>query len=263
MTSEPRNPERLPADDRSLITIILAAGLGKRMKSDLPKVLHPLAGRPLLHYVLDLSETIGSARTLVVVGHRREQVMEASRNFQVEWVVQDRQLGTGDAVKRCLPHLKGYSGQLLVLSGDVPLLKPDTVHKALALHLRTGAAATVFTFKPADPAGYGRIVRGAGDRLLCIVEERDATPEERSISEVNGGVYIFDAPTLAPTLSQIDNRNALGEYYLTDSIGILASSGRILSAFLVDDPLELAGVNSPEQLAQLEWEWLRRRQDKS
>jgi len=243
---------------RSLVTIILAAGKGKRMKSDLPKVLHPLANKPLVHYVIELASTLGSERTLLVVGHGRDQVIEATRNLGVEWVIQDQQLGTGHAVAVCKHRLAEFAGDLLVLSGDVPLLQRETMLKALDLHRASGAAATVLTFRPDDPHGYGRILRGEDDRLIGIVEERDATETERRLSEVNSGVYLFQGQRLLPTLDQIGNDNASGEYYLTDCIKILARSDDRLSVFFVDDPLELAGINDQEQLDGLDEEYRRR-----
>ncbi len=238
--------------DGSLISIILAGGLGKRMKSDLPKVLHPLAGRPLVHHVIDIAREVGSQRTILVIGYKRHLVREATLASGVEWAVQERQLGTADAVRSCLPAITGYRGDILILSGDVPLLRPDTIRAALGLHRRTGAAVTVFTFIPVDPTGYGRVVRGTGGELLRIVEQKDAQPDELKIPEVNGGVYIYRADDLTGSLREVNDDNRAGEFYLTDTVAVLGRRGRRLSAHLVEDPMELAGVNSREQLAQLE-----------
>jgi len=245
--------------DNRLVTIILAAGKGKRMKSDLPKVLHPLAGKPLVHYVIELARSVGSSRILLIVGYGRELVINATRGTGVEWVVQEQQLGTGHAVQMCQSALDGYQGDVVVLSGDVPLLRRETVEEGLSLHRGTGAAATVFTFKPGNPTGYGRIIRGKNGELLRIVEQADGSREELSIDEVNGGGYVFRADRLLATLENLSNDNSAGEYYLTDSIGVLRSWGERVSAFLAVDRLELAGVNSRKQLLELENELIRRR----
>ncbi len=242
----------------SFVTVIMAAGLGKRMHSELPKVLHRVNRRPLVHYVINLARSVGSGRILLVVGHGREQVIDATRELGVEWVVQPVPLGTADAVKSCQQSLEGYNGDVLILSGDVPLLRRQTVVEALEVHRRSGAAATVFTFQPPDPGGYGRIIRGRDDELLRIAEQKDASLDQLQIGEVNGGAYFYRAEALFRALENISFRTATGEYYLTETISILAGWGERLSAFLVEDPLELVGVNNLEQLNELEQELTRR-----
>jgi len=239
-------------------TVILAAGLGKRMHSDLPKVLHQIAGKPLVHYVIDLARSVGSQRILLVIGHKRELVIKATVGMAVEYVVQEPQLGTGDAVKYCEPALKDFEGDVLVLSGDVPLMKPATVEAAYALHSQSEALVTVFTFAPDDPSGYGRIVRGEKGELRRIVEHKDTIGAEKSILEVNAGIYFFESKILFETLQQVTNRNAAGEYYITDVIGILEKQDRPLAAYFVADPIEVAGVNSLAQLKELEQIYLTR-----
>lgn len=239
---------------RSFVTIIMAGGQGKRMKSDLPKVLHRLNDRPLAYFVIDLAREVGSERILLVIGYKREMVREATLNMDVEWVVQEEQLGTGDAIKSCREALKGYKGDLLILSGDVPLLRPATIDSAFELHKKSSAAVTVFTFKPDNPTGYGRIIRGTKDELLRIVEEKDASDNERRIDEVNAGIYFFKSELLFPTLEEITNDNASGEYYLPDTVSLLGKRREPLAAFLVKDPVEVAGVNTAEQLLRLERE---------
>lgn len=236
----------------NFITVILAAGLGKRMNSPLPKVLHPLQGRPLITYVIDLARTLGSLRTLVVVGYRKELVMEAVRDEGVEFVIQEKPLGTADAVKACLPKLGHFPGDLLILSGDVPLLQASTVQQAYRLHRKQKASATVFTFTPPDPCGYGRIVRNSEGSLEAIVEEKDATPELKAIPEVNAGIYFFQAQKLARVLPFITNDNKAGEYYLTDAITLMRRTSEPVEAFFVRDPYEVMGVNTVEQLKELE-----------
>ncbi len=242
-------------------TIIMAAGKGKRMRNDLPKVLHPLAGRPLVHYVIELARSVGSERILLVIGHGSDLVREATRGLNVEWVVQERQLGTGDAIKSCRRDLAGFGGDVLILSGDVPLLQPTTVERAWSLHRESGAAATVLTFKPEDPTGYGRIIRGESGELLSIIEQKDVGTGMLKSDEVNSGVYFFRTEPLFQALDRISNRNAAGEYYLTDTISVLADSNEPLAAFLVEDPLEVAGVNTPQQLSRLEQKLILRRGD--
>jgi len=239
-------------------TIILAAGMGKRMKSDLPKVLHPLAGRPLVHHVIDLARSVGSERIILVIGHGRQLVIDATHGLEVEYAVQEKQLGTGDAVNSCNAMLGSFDGQVLILSGDVPLMRAETVREAFDLHKSSKAAVTVFTFIPESAQGYGRIIRGTKRELLGIVEHKDATPAELQINEVNGGVYFFDSKALFSALGEIGNDNAAGEYYITDTVSILRRKGLAAAAYLVKDPLELDGVNTIDQLKTLESEWFRR-----
>lgn len=246
----------------TFITIILAAGLGKRMNSDLPKVLHTLAGRALVHYVIDQARAADSERIILVVGHKRELVIAETSPRQVQWAVQERQLGTADAVKSCIPALEGCKGDILILSGDVPLLRSRTIQEAWALHLSTRAAATVFTFLPPNPQGYGRILRGNNQELLQIKEDKDADEKTLMINEVNGGVYFFKWQDLRLVLPLIRNDNKAQEYYITDAIKLLRDNHKQVSAFLVKDAWELSGVNSPQQLQELEAEYIRR-QDQS
>ncbi len=237
----------------------MAAGQGKRMKDDLPKVLHELAGKPLVCYVIELARDVGSERILLVIGYKRELVKEATKSLDVEWILQNRQLGTGDAVRVCEKSLAGFSGDVLILSGDVPLMRPTTVERAWSLHKQTDAAATVFTFKPDDPTGYGRIVRGREGELLRIVEQNDAGADDLKLDEVNAGIYFFKLEIMYRALERISDDNTAGEYYLTDTISVLDDWGEPLAAFLVEDPLEVAGVNTPEQLSRLEQELISHR----
>ena len=236
----------------SFVTIIMAAGKGRRMHSDLPKVLHLMAGKPLLHYVITLTQNLGSLRTILVIGHGREKVIAQTEQCGVEWAVQERQLGTGDAVKTCQSLLDDYTGDVLILSGDVPLLTQNSVSEAFQVHQSTYAAATVFTFCPDDPAGYGRVIRGADGEVLRIVEHKDASAVERDVGEVNGGMYLFKSKPLFEALSQISNKNQSAEYYLPDTLEIIRNWGQRISAYIVKDPIEMAGVNDTEQLGELE-----------
>ncbi len=238
-------------------TIILAAGMGKRMMSDLPKVLHPFAGKPLIHHVIDQAKSVGSDKIVLVIGHGRDLVIEATTGMNVEYAIQEQQLGTGDAVQACKNLLGSYRGDVLILSGDVPLLKSSSIVEAHKLHQSTQSVATVFTFIPATPEGYGRILRDGSGNLVGIVEHKDATPEQRLVGEVNAGIYFFDNAKMFKALENVKNDNAAGEFYLTDTIAVLAGWGEKQAGYIVADALEVEGINSPDQLKALESEWLR------
>ena len=232
--------------------VVLAAGQGTRMSSDLAKVLHRVAGRPLLRHVLDALAGLGLPRTLVVVGHQGERVRAAFGDPGLEWVEQPEQRGTGHAVMMAAPALRGFRGSLLVVYGDTPLLTAATLHQLLASHAGSGAAVTVLSMRVPDPRGYGRIVRGSGASVRAIVEERDASPEERGIHEVNSGVYAFDWPRLETALAGLTAHNAQGEYYLTDAVGVLRGAGQPTAVHLAHDHRELLGINTEAQLAEAE-----------
>ena len=232
--------------------LVLAAGQGTRMKSDLAKVLHVMSGRPLLAWVLDTLGDLGVGRVLVVVGHQRERVMAAFAGAEVEWVIQAEQCGTGHAVLVAAPALEGFEGTLLVVCGDTPLLRPATLHALLEGHAASGAAVTVLSMRVPEPRGYGRIVRAPDGGIAAIVEERDATPEQRTLDEVNSGVYAFDYPRLAETLASLSARNAQGEYYLTDTVGLMNRRGLRTAVVCAGDHRELLGINTVGQLAEAE-----------
>ena len=235
--------------------VILAAGEGKRMRSAEAKVLHRLGGRALIEFPIALARTVGVAGTVVVVGHRGDAVRAALAGERgLVFVDQPVQRGTGHALSLARPALPASAREVLLLYGDVPLLAPATAARLLAHHRATRAAATVLTFRPADPTGYGRIVRARGrsGRLRAIVEERDATAAQRRLREANAGVYAFDTAALWPALAAGTPANAQGELYLTDTIHRLVRSRRRVEALPVADPLEVAGVNDRRQLAALE-----------
>ncbi|NOT34503.1 MAG: NTP transferase domain-containing protein [Candidatus Eisenbacteria bacterium] len=235
--------------------LVLAAGQGTRMNSDLPKVLHPMAGRPLLDHVLAALRQLGVGRTLVVIGHQRERVRAAFPSPELEWVVQAEQRGTGHAVLVAGPALEDFSGTLLIVCGDTPLLRAPILHELLEGHHASGAAATVLSAKVPDPGGYGRILRvsgGAEDAIAGIVEQRDATPEQRAIDEINSGNYAFDYRALSGVLGRLTASNSQGEYYLTDTIRLLLADGRKAAVRCAPDHRELLGINTPDQLAEAE-----------
>ncbi|MFH1277697.1 MAG: NTP transferase domain-containing protein [Candidatus Eisenbacteria bacterium] len=228
--------------------LVLAAGEGKRMKSDLPKVLHRLRGKPLLHWVLDAVESARFPRAVVIVGHGGEAVKAASERPGVEFVWQREQKGTGHAVMQAEPLLRDFDGSLVVLSGDVPLVRPGTLERLVSVHEERRAAVTVITAEMPDPTGYGRIVRDAGGEVDRIVEQKDAAPEEREIREINSGTYCFDCRALFEVLPLLRSENAGGEFYLTDTIAKLRERGRVVAPFPVADRWEIFGINTPEHL---------------
>jgi len=228
--------------------VILAAGQGKRMRSSLPKILHPLAGRPLLSHVLCTARTLAPRRIIVVHGNGAEQVRSAFADAQVEWALQAEQLGTGHAVQQALPSISP-DADVLILYADVPLVRSDTLKRLLDAG-RDGLA--VMTAELADPTGYGRIVRQGAGNVARIVEQRDASAAELALREVNAGFMAMSARRLAGWLGKLTNRNAQREYYLTDVVSLAVAEGVPVRAVKVDDPWEVAGVNSKRELAALE-----------
>jgi len=228
--------------------VILAAGQGKRMRSDLPKVLHAIAGKPMLAHVLDTARQLNAGRICVVYGHGGERVPEALAAADVTWVRQEPQLGTGHAVLQALPHLDPTAATL-VLYGDVPLIRADTLSRLVAQ--AAGGALALLTVRLADPHGYGRIVR-AGGRIVRIVEEKDADDAERAIDEVNTGILVAPTAALARWLPSLGNRNAQGEYYLTDIVSLAVGENVSIAASHPAHTWEVEGVNSKVQLAALE-----------
>ena len=232
--------------------LVLAAGQGTRMNSDLAKVLHPMAGTPLLGHVLNTLDQLGVGRVLVVIGHQRERVRQTFADSEAEWVVQAEQRGTGHAVLMAGPALENFEGTLLVVCGDTPLLRASTLHALLEGHAASGAAVTVLSMRLPDPTGYGRIVRRADQSIDTIVEHRDATPEQRALDEVNSGIYAFDYTALVNVLSNLTAHNSQGEYYLTDTVSLLQRAGLKAAVVCAQDHRELLGINTVDQLAEAE-----------
>ena len=229
--------------------VLLAAGKGTRMKSAVPKVLHQACGLPLIEHVLRAADALHPASTVVVVGHGADLVRaQVASRPTVSVVVQEPQLGTGHALLQAEPALAGRTGTLVVLSGDVPLLRAETLDRLVRAHAAAGAAATVLTASVADPAGYGRIVRQDG-AIASIVEHRDASAEVRAIREINSGIYAYDLEPLFGTLRSIGSSNAQGEYYLPDLVRIYRGRGQVVETVTLDDPTEILGVNSRRELA--------------
>ncbi len=241
-------------EPRPLGAIVLAAGLGTRMRSAEAKVLHRLGGRPLIAWPLAALRELGVARTVVVVGHQAEAVRAAAAAALagVETVHQAEQRGTGDAVRCAAGAFAGFDGDVLVLYGDVPLVRAATLRALVDAHRAAGATLSLLTADFEDPSGYGRIVRDAAGRVTGIVEERDASPEERRITEINPGFYCVAAAELAPLLSGLRSENAQGEYYLTDLVALAARAGRRIVTVPVEQPWEVAGINTRTELARME-----------
>ena len=231
--------------------VILAAGQGTRMKSQLPKVLHPVAGRPMLEHVLDAAATVAPATVTVIVGHAGATVRQRlAGRTDLTFAVQEPQLGTAHALQQAEPILTGKSGTVILLSGDVPLLTGRTLERLLKAHSSATAAATVVTALVERPYGYGRVVRVDG-QIARIVEERDASPAERQIREINSGIYAFDLPPLFDALRGIASQNAQGEFYLTDLVSIYRRRKLPVETLVVDDPQEIRGINSRTELAEV------------
>jgi bifunctional UDP-N-acetylglucosamine pyrophosphorylase / glucosamine-1-phosphate N-acetyltransferase len=257
---------------RPLHGIVLAAGHGTRMRSARPKPLHLLVGRPLVRHVLDALVDCDVDQVVVVVGHEAEAVtkklQETPEPFRIELVEQTVPRGTGDAVAVGMTGLPdddldgNEDGDVVVLPGDTPLLRPETIAMLVAEHRLSGAACTLLTARLDDPTGYGRVIRDKDDRVRRVVEERDATVDERDIDEVNTSIYVFRRSLLSPALRRITTENAQHELYLTDVVAVLAEAGHSVVGVLADDPGETHGVNDRAQLARAEAELRRRINDR-
>ncbi len=232
-----------------LAAVVLAAGKGTRMKSERAKVLHEIAGQPLLFYPLQAAKEAGCEKISVVIGHQGEEVEAALSEMQVDCVWQTEQLGTGHALLCAAEQLKGFSGDLLLLCGDVPLLSTATISQLVDRHRREKAAVTVLTASLDQPQGYGRIIRD-GENVCRIVEEKDADDAQRALCEVNTGTYVFDADFVFSVLPRLGKENAQGEYYLTDVVAAAVTAGRKTRALCLADPDEALGINDRVQLAE-------------
>lgn len=239
-----------------LVAVILAAGKGTRMKSRRPKVLHEIAGRPMLHYVLDVARRAGAGRVVVIAGCGFDEVSRAAAGAEV--VRQEPQLGTAHALLQAEPALRGFEGELLVLCGDTPLLTGATLEGLAMHHRRSGAVATVLTAWLDDPTGYGRVIRDGAGNVCRIVEHRDATEEELAVNEVNTGIYCFNSPLVFDYLRRVSPVNTQGEYYLTDVVGLMVGDGLRVASYQAPVADEVMGINDRIQLARA-GEVLRRR----
>ncbi|MGN0141371.1 MAG: NTP transferase domain-containing protein [Roseburia sp.] len=230
-----------------LKAVILAAGKGTRMKSDLPKVVHTIEGKCLVDYVVDAAIEAGAGDICLVLGYKYEVVRESMAHKDVRFVLQEQQLGTGHAVK-CAKDFLGDEGQTLILFGDTPLITADTLKRLRDYHEKHGNTVTVLSAMIEDPTGYGRIIRDAEGNFVKSVEHKDASEAELQSHEINSGMYIFDTRELREALEKLTPNNAQGEYYLPDTLTIIKDKGLRVDAFALDDPEDITGVNDQEQL---------------
>jgi len=239
--------------NNKLRIVVLAAGKGTRMNSDLPKVLHKLNSKPLLDYVLDESELLNPLESILIVGFKKDQVISHTKNrTNLKYVTQKEQLGTGHAVLQTEGLLKNEKGHILILYGDVPNIKASTLQPIVDNHVMNNRDLTLITAEIDDPTGYGRIIRDESGNLLKIVEEKDCNDYEKKIKEWNPGIYIFKIPEVFEILNNIKTNNASKEYYLTDAIGLAQKSNMEIKAIKIENSDEVLGINTTEQLNELE-----------
>ena len=239
-------------EENKFCALILAAGKGTRMKSNLAKVLHVLESKSLLHYCLQSAHSAGAEKIVVIVGYQKDKVRQEFSQSGCIFVEQKSLLGTGHAVLQAKEVLAGYSGKTVILCGDVPLLKPSTIQSLIENHITTGAAITVLTTTPPDARGYGRIIKDADGKIAKIVEERDATAAEKKVGEINTGIYCADTSLLFEALGKVKNNNDQKEYYLTDIVEIACREGRIVKPHIATDYIEVMGINTPDELSRAE-----------
>lgn len=233
-------------------TVIMAAGKGTRMESDLPKVAHKLNGKPMVSYVVEASNKAGADKNIIIVGYKKEIVKDCLADYSVGFAVQEEQLGTGHAVMMAKEDLKDYNGTVIVLSGDVPLIKAETIKSIISSRVENNADAVVATAILDDAKSYGRIIRNDKNEIIKIVEAKDASEQELKVCEINSGIYAFDCAKLINALDRIDSNNNQNEYYLTDTIKIITDDGGKVSPFVIDELSEITGVNTVAELKELE-----------
>jgi UDP-N-acetylglucosamine diphosphorylase/glucosamine-1-phosphate N-acetyltransferase len=237
---------------KKFCALILAAGKGTRMKSEKAKVLHRLGGKPLLHYSIEAAKAAGAEKIVAVIGHQAPEVRETFAGSGCLFVEQNPQLGTGHAVLQAKDVLSNYDGLTVILCGDVPLLKPATITSLINDHVDGKAVVSVLTTVPPPPHAYGRIVKDQAGNVLKIVENKDATEEERKIGEINTGIYCVGTEFLFKALANVTNHNQQKEYYLTDIVEIAVRTGLKVKSFIASDYVEVMGINTPEELARAE-----------
>ena len=239
--------------NKELRVVILAAGKGTRMNSDLPKVLHKLQSKPLIDYVIDESELLNPKEIILVVGFKKESVIKHTESrINLKYATQIEQLGTGHAVLQTNELLKNRKGHILILYGDVPNIKASTLQPIVSDHISNNRDLTLITAEIDDPTGYGRIIRDKNGNLLKIVKEKDCSDDEKKIKEWNPGIYIFKIPEVFKILNNIKTNNASKEYYLTDAIGLAQQSNMQIKAIKIENSDEVIGVNTADQLKELE-----------
>ena len=236
---------------KETIIIILAAGKGTRMNSEIPKVLHEINNKSLIKYVVESAQSINPTKIIAIVGFKKELVKNNLKNSSLQFVEQKKQLGTGHAIKMCLPALKNFNGNVLILSGDVPLIKSNTLNAFINSHNKNNSLASLITTDLENPKGYGRIIK-KDNVFLKIKEHKDATEEEKKINEINSGIYIFNSKTLNEKIPLIKNKNAQKEFYLTDIFNFINNNE--ISTYKTFDSSEISGINTIQQLENLEEE---------
>ena len=237
--------------NKPLAAVILAAGKGTRMDSDLPKVLHKLGGRSMIVHVIDTARNLGTEKIIAVLGYKYEIVQKALENESVECALQLKQLGTAHAVMQSQDLLSDFLGNVLILYGDVPLIKIETLSRLMEVHEKEGAWSTILTTDLPNPTGYGRIIRNPDHSLMKIVEEKDATDEERKVSEINSGIYVFDSQILFRILPLVGNNNIQNEYYLPDVLNLIIQEKGKVAIDKINNYIEIQGVNNTEQLTEV------------
>ncbi|KAA3604169.1 MAG: UDP-N-acetylglucosamine pyrophosphorylase [Calditrichaeota bacterium] len=243
---------------QSFTTLILAAGKGTRMKSDLAKVLNEMAGKPLVHHVIKAAKESGSEKIVLIIGHQADRVKESTAEFGVFYALQEEQLGTGHAVMQAKNFVDEEENDVLVLLGDVPLITVETLQNLYEVHKNTDASATILTAVLEDSTGYGRIIRNSGSSVEKIVEQKDASEAELEVKEINSGIFFFKAKDLSEALGMLTSENAQNEYYLTDTVEIFKKANKVVSAYIVKDINETHGINTVEQLKNVEQIFLAR-----
>lgn len=238
--------------NRKLSIIILAAGKGKRMLSSLPKVLHLLNERPLLEYVINTAKALSPENIVVVVGHEADKVIKEFDLPELSFVEQTKQLGTGHAVQQAWPLLKSFSGDIIILSGDVPLIKVETLNSLINSHIKESNVVSFITTTLDNPTGYGRVVRNSSGKVKAVIEERDASQEVKNIKEINSGIYCVNSSFLFSALGSIDNNNDQGEYYLTDIVKQAFEKKSPVGALNISNWQEVMGVNTKDDLSNME-----------
>lgn len=235
----------------AIYTVILAAGQGKRMKSTLPKVLHPVAGKPMIFYSLALTRSLVKAKRFLVLGHQIEKIKEIVKALDEEIIVihQSEQLGTAHAIRQLKPYLIDLDGIIIVLSADVPLLRETTLQKMITYHQQSSAYCTLLTARISNPEGYGRVIRNETGEILEIVEQSEASAKQKRINEINVGVYCFESKELFKALALVQNDNYQREYYLTDVVKIMRSRGGFIDSISIEDREEITGINTQQELA--------------
>ncbi|MCB0279790.1 MAG: NTP transferase domain-containing protein [Calditrichaeota bacterium] len=236
----------------SLATLIMAAGKGTRMKSELAKVLHKLNNKTMIEYVIEQAKSIESNPIVVIVGHQKDTVKDATQHLNVQYVDQDQQLGTGHAVMQAEELFSNIDCDILVLSGDVPLLSKKTLNSFYNYHRSEAAVASILTVEIENPDGYGRVLRNTDGSVKEIVEHKDASDEQRQVKEINSGIYIFNSRHLFNCLKLIKNNNSQGEYYLPDVVPLMLADSLKVVAMQSDNELEISGINTIEQLQDAE-----------